>query len=389
MGLMGWYYNAFNQRQRFIISVVIGMLAILAIMYAVFVNINRAPPLIETAKKGERGEIRNPPLFSSFSNVLESHFFRYKYKQNFIKYSPNSAHYDISIVADMDHDSRKDKNKMSWISLLKNGRLTRDPETRSYYVEWSEPVELQSKLNEGGRGMELSELTYFNKKLYSFDDRTGVVFSVGNEQAIPEFILMEGNGQTTKGQKTEWATVKDNEMYVGSTGKEWTTPTGEFVHNNPLWINIINENGEVRHEDWTNVYTMLREATGTTAPGYMIHEAIRFNADLRRWYFFPRRISSEKYDDTKDEERGSNIIISTDEHFQDLKISTLGKIIPTHGFSSFQFVPWHPTEVVVLKSEEFKGTITTYIAVYDLDGTVLMEETSIPGGVKFEGIEFV
>ena len=50
---------------------------------------------------------------------------------------------------------------------------------------------------------------------------------------MPRHILTEGNGVTNKGQKTEWATVKDGLLYVGSFGKEYTTPDGKEV-----WVSI-------------------------------------------------------------------------------------------------------------------------------------------------------
>lgn len=56
-----------------------------------------------------------------------------------------------------------------------------------------------------GRGMELSELVHWKGKLYSFDDRTGIVFEIlPSLKVIPKHILMEGNGDENKGQKTEW-----------------------------------------------------------------------------------------------------------------------------------------------------------------------------------------
>ncbi len=73
---------------------------------------------------------------------------------------------------------------------------------------------LTTKLSEDGRAMELSELVYFNHKLLCVDDRTGVVFSIENGKAIPQYILMDGNGQTNKGFKSEWATVKDGLLCI-------------------------------------------------------------------------------------------------------------------------------------------------------------------------------
>lgn len=46
-----------------------------------------------------------------------------------------------------------------------------------------------------GRGMELSELVTFDGRLLSFDDRTGIVFELLNNKAIPWVILMDGDGK--------------------------------------------------------------------------------------------------------------------------------------------------------------------------------------------------
>lgn len=45
----------------------------------------------------------------------------------------------------------------------------------------------------------------------------------------------------------------------------------------------------------------LRDKVGATFPGYMIHESAAWSDALNKWVFLPRRISSEKYDDVRDE----------------------------------------------------------------------------------------
>ena len=47
--------------------------------------------------------------------------------------------------------------------------------------------------------MELSELVSFNSKLYSVDDRTGIVFEIGDD-IVPWVILPDGNGKINKGR---------------------------------------------------------------------------------------------------------------------------------------------------------------------------------------------
>lgn len=49
-------------------------------------------------------------------------------------------------------------------------------------------------------GMELSELVVFNGHLYSVDDRTGVVYRIEGNKAVPWVILPDGDGSVSKGQ---------------------------------------------------------------------------------------------------------------------------------------------------------------------------------------------
>lgn len=69
------------------------------------------------------------------------------------------------------------------------------------------------------------------------------------------YIIPEGDGNNDKGMKLEWATVKDGSLLVGSMGKEYTNSEGEIVNTNNLWVDFIDERGEVTHEDWTEYYT--------------------------------------------------------------------------------------------------------------------------------------
>lgn len=78
---------------------------------------------------------------------------------------------------------------------------------------------------------------------------------------------MEGDGNTDKGQKTEWATVKDGKMYVGSFGKEYTNPDGSIKNTNNMWVSIIDKYGAVSHEDWTARFNKVREAAAARTLG--------------------------------------------------------------------------------------------------------------------------
>jgi len=163
----------------------------------------------------------------------------------------------------------------------------------------------------------------------------------------------------------------------------------------------MDSHGEFRRINWTDQYTFVRQALGCQAPGYLIHEAIRWSPHMRKWVFMPRRVSKEKYDDEKDEKRGSNKVVIVDESFTNAKIVEVKMASKDglHGFSSFAFVPGtNDRHAIALRSveEDCAGDDLdvckqrSYIVIFDImTGEVLMDEVKIEENMKFEGIEFV
>uniref|UniRef100_A0A8C5RAZ2 Soluble calcium-activated nucleotidase 1 n=1 Tax=Leptobrachium leishanense TaxID=445787 RepID=A0A8C5RAZ2_9ANUR len=297
--------------------------------------------------------------------------------------------YQIAIIADLDTDSRSAKDN-TWFSYLKRGRLTLFDSGDRVTVEWDkENVVLETHLAEKGRGMELSELIVFNGNLYTVDDRTGVVYRVEGSKAVPWVILTDGDGSVDKGFKAEWLSVRDEQLYVGGLGKEWTTTSGKVLNENPEWVKVVGLRGDVQHLNWVSNYNALRAAAGIQPPGYLIHESGAWSDTLQSWFFLPRRASHERYSEKEDEQRGANLLLRATHDFSDISMSHVGPQIPTHGFSSFKFIPGTDDQIIVaLKSEEDNGKVATYITVFFLDGRVLLQETKI-GDVKYEGIEFI
>uniref|UniRef100_A0A1A7XTX9 Soluble calcium-activated nucleotidase 1 n=4 Tax=Iconisemion striatum TaxID=60296 RepID=A0A1A7XTX9_9TELE len=303
--------------------------------------------------------------------------------------TPHGMRYRIGIIADLDTNSQSD-TKLTWFSYMRKGYLLVSQSGDKVAVEWdTDRVLLESHLSEKGRGMELSELVVFNGKLYSVDDRTGVVYHIDGDKAVPWVILPDGDGSVAKGFKAEWLAVKDEHLYVGGLGKEWTTTEGEFVNNNPEWVKVVGFRGDVQHENWVPRYTSMKLAAGIEPPGYLIHESAAWSETLQRWFFLPRRASKERYEEMADERRGTNLILSCSPDFKDTKVSRMGPNIPTHGFSSFKFIPNTDDQIILaLKSEEDARKIATYITAFTLDGRILLPETKI-GDVKYEGLEFI
>ncbi|KAM6194203.1 LOW QUALITY PROTEIN: soluble calcium-activated nucleotidase 1 [Sarcoramphus papa] len=303
--------------------------------------------------------------------------------------NPEGVRYRIGVIADLDTQSRGSEEH-TWFSYLKKGYLVLSDSGDSVTVEWDKDESvLQSHLAEKGRGMELSELVVFNGKLYAVDDRTGVVYQIEGNKVVPWVILPDGDGTVGKGFKAEWLAVKDEHLYVGGLGKEWTTTTGEVVNENPEWVKVIGYKGDVGHENWVANYNALRAAAGIRPPGYLIHESASWSDTLQRWFFLPRRASHERYNEKADERRGTNLLLSSTQDFGDVTVGRVGEVVPTHGFSSFKFIPDTDDQIIVaLKSEEDNGKIASYIMAFTLDGRFLLPETRI-GSVKYEGIEFI
>jgi len=67
----------------------------------------------------------------------------------------------------------------------------------------------------------------------------------------------------------------------------------------------------VRSESWISNYNKLRQKVpGTLHPGYLLHEAVQWSEIHKRWFFLPRRRSSEIYDKEAELQRGTNLLIS-------------------------------------------------------------------------------
>mmetsp|Transcript_25940 Transcript_25940/g.39177 ORF Transcript_25940/g.39177 Transcript_25940/m.39177 type:complete len:410 (-) Transcript_25940:37-1266(-) len=363
----------------------------LAIPFIIFLLVNSRGWMIPTRSSSHFGGAQNVGYFSSLEGSLPP--------------------YHFVAVTDLDKFTPvKDSEKPLFESILLPGTLSRG-EDGHYSIAFEPTRTLFSKFNEAGRGMELSELTLYDNRLLSFDDRTGCVFEILNDRhqnssfVVPRFVITEGNGDFDKGMKLEWSAVKENELYMGSFGKEYSNLDGSIRSTNTLWIDILNRRGELRRLDWTREYNFVRGLLNATYPhGYVVHEAILWSKLHQTWVFVPRRVSTEPFNEEADERKGANVIVLVNPSFTDGKvvpIKNTGDIDPLHGFSSIAFVPnTQEKHVLAVRTvEENCLEMTTcqqrsYFMVLDLwTGDILMEEVEYHHAtrdkIKFEGVEFV
>jgi len=74
--------------------------------------------------------------------------------------------------------------------------------------------------------MELSELikSRHSKRVLAMCDYTGIIYEISSSgKVFQRHAVADGNGRDPKPFKIEWATEKGPLLYLGSTGKEWTT----------------------------------------------------------------------------------------------------------------------------------------------------------------------
>lgn len=121
----------------------------------------------------------------------------------------------------------------------------------------------------------------------------------------------------------------------------------------------------------------------------MIHESGVWSDVHKRWFFLPRRASKERYTEADDEHRATNILISCDDNFKEIRINKIGVLNNIRGYSSFKFIPGtKDTVIVALKTEEDRGKIATYITAFDINGKILVADRKF-ADYKYEGIEFI
>ncbi|KJH82895.1 hypothetical protein [Stutzerimonas stutzeri] len=308
------------------------------------------------------------------------------------RYDSTTTEYLLAIITDEDHASQVEQQdgRIAWQSTLRHDRLHRhmDPQAglaryRFEDIPEAEGGEFQlvSLIAEGGRGAEFSELVMFGKRLVTFDDRTGLVCEVRDQnQLVPRNILMTGSGdEAFKGFKSEWATLWNDQLVIGSHGKR---PAEE-------WVKMLDRNYGVRSVNWADRYQRIRDALGVGPDGYVIHEAAEWHPYRREWLFFPRKISNEPFDEAVDErERGANTLIIANEDFSEIRTLKVGERIPERGISSFKILPGHPEECIGLKSVEIGDRTESYLFCFNLDGEVLQNDIFI-GDYKCEGLEIL
>ncbi|KAJ1489725.1 apyrase-domain-containing protein, partial [Baffinella frigidus] len=256
--------------------------------------------------------------------------------------------------------------------------------------------------DKSGRGAEYSALEVFDGKLLTMDDRTGDVDEIFPNQEANDADARVGGRDEDTPLKAEWATQKAGKLVIGSTGKERTDDDSNVVHHGEMWIKTL-EPGTLAltNIDGTQGYNGLREsALGQKSVGYMIHESGRWSDVHQKWFFLPRKLSRESYNEVSDNHKCVNLMLAAPDFLPGAGINPeygnclmqpyLG-FLDTRGCSDFLFVPGsNDSHIFLMRTEEsMEGTLTSYSSVIDLAANVLMAESKIMDDRKFEGAAWV
>ncbi|VVC45458.1 Apyrase,Six-bladed beta-propeller, TolB-like [Cinara cedri] len=360
--------------------------------------------------------------------------------------TPPRIIFRIGMISDLEENSKSDTEPNTWISYLKKGNMTYDFHLNEVTVSWDdkdngEEYKSHNWNDDTGRGFELSELATFYGRLFTVDDQTGVVYIYDTDRFLAWKVIREAKDSSTA-MKIEWTTVKDNVLYVGSTGRDKSSSG----------VAIIDKDGNIEYTNWEKYYAKLRKSVDIQLPGYvdnesciwshvyrhlfflprktfdakpgraaatennqktthlnweedfgnvryMTHEACVWSEVHQRVFFLPRKASTTEYNEKEDSHKGTNILLSATVDFDDIQVKTIGINVPDRGYSSFKFVPHTDDKVIAAilttEKDDEESNITpapkitaTYLTVFTVDGEIIYEQTKV-SDLKFEGLEFI
>jgi hypothetical protein len=305
------------------------------------------------------------------------------------------AEYSFGVVADLDLLSR-DPQEFIWRSFLKKGRVvrrsTRDERDR-FTITWDAELTLASSTATRNRSMELSEMVRYNRNLIAFCDYSGIAYKIEPEtgKTFQRWAIADGDGDEPKPFKGEWATVKDDAIWLGSIGFEWYGADGEIMHRNPEWVKTIDNSGMVKNVNWHPVYQAIRTVTNTTLPGYLWHEAVEWEPVRKLWIMLPRFASNtSRYVPGREHKDTSNLLIVADEGFTNIRATRLAHHDPRYGFTSVKRLPGSQRLFMVLRVHEDGNEQHTQAAILDLDGNFYTDPPYVEVGPrKYEGLAFL
>lgn len=295
-----------------------------------------------------------------------------------------SLYLELAFISDDDSDSVSSDGK-SFASKLSLATLDFDNN-----LHFFSDVNLETGLNYKGRGAEMSELILMNNNLHSFCDKTGIMYKIVYGKLVPVHIFTEGRN-SDKPMKIEWATRRKTNILLGSHG---TNIDKQIVAVYSLIDNTIH------YEDFSEIYEKMRTIAKVVATnGYIVFETVIYDNIKEEWFFIPRKISYQPYEETLDESVGCTKMFRCNIDFSQIDMIQIGKsddltdLDKASGYSSAKLVPVCNLNrdkidgIFAIKTIEANGTFSSYYQIFDREGKIIKKLTLFSDKNKFEGVE--
>nr|BAN41536.1 apyrase precursor, putative [Entamoeba invadens] len=303
-------------------------------------------------------------------------------------YSLSSTKFQVIFVSDNDkYNKGLDTYGVSKVGFghieFKDGQWTFTPNDAKKF-------EVKALYQYNKRGTEFSEIISYNGELYVFDDKTGIGHKLDtvNKKVYPRLIMADGMGNLVTGFKHEWATIKGDQLYLGSQGLDSINQDGTYGRTNKYSVQIVNTNGSYVTINFSNVYKSLETLININLPGYTNMEGVTYSNMKKKWYFAPRKVSNTFYSDDHDVISSGKYIFAMDEDFKNPTVKEDVQFNETRGFSTLKLLPFHEDLIVYIKTYENGAALQSWIGMTNADGAKMMEEVSL-GNDKYEGLEII
>lgn len=331
------------------------------------------------------------------------------------RYNTRTQVYPFVCVADEDKHSRvfspRSGRIKTWKSELKHCILS-CKKGKYWSVTRRSPQEFRNACagDDSGRGLELSELVWFDQRLLTMDDRTGVLLEFVKGLPEPKFFLDTVHGGS-KGFKAEWAVQKGPALLIGSHGNvnlRKSLPM-QLINMKTLDITVLDAEHvfSTLHDACIGDQLRLEGERDALKGAYLTHECCAYSKRRGKFFFAPRQVAWDPYTKESAGRRGSNLLAITALDFDfsrnkvtcsDVQLLRVGKENRLRGFSALAFLPDSNENILMaLKSTECEvngeEVIESFVTVFELfdddrQTRTLVEDIPL-GQVKYEGVSFI
>eukprot|EP00122_Pirum_gemmata_P007786 Pgem_evm1s7160 len=286
----------------------------------------------------------------------------------------------LSFLAISDNDSKLPAELLSFSLKNVNSNHT------NIIIDSSQKINVNFT-NSHGEKNEFSELLKLEETVYTFDDKTGIMYSIPWSKTNDQYntklerVHQFKTSDSKIAMKTEWATSLTNphHILVGSHGVGYKKRDEVVVYD-------VKGKKEIAKQKW-GVYKEIANFLDLNDDGYLNVEGVIFEPTQAKLFIFPRLTCNSTFG--KGPEHYSNFFVSCDFNDQNLSCSnyqktTLSDSDPFTGFSSVKLL--NNNKFIALKTNETSDDDHySTIKSFDNTGKVFWSHL-LSNNTKFEGL---